>query len=1097
MIPWPEPAESRLRAELPALQLVFIIFATLATFVQYASAQVASASILGTVVDESSAVAPGATVTAREENTGFTRSTVTNSEGSYAIEALLPGWYTVTAIKQGFRGTTAEHVQLTVSQKALLDLKLYIGEGRESVTATGTVSPVQTNDASTGYLFDSHTVDELPLATRNIVALVTLGPGAIPRQLGGFTHDVVNDVQQGSRGSVAFNPPINGSRSTMNAFEIDGADDTDRNAFAIAVYPPLESVEELRVQTSSAAAEFPQAGGGSIDVVTRSGTRQFHGSVFEYLQNEAPDARNYFDDPTMAAPIVRQNQFGGSLGGPVPVANTFFFATYEGLRSKIGSPVQSLVPPAQLRTGNFTGQDIIYDPLTLDSTGARVPFPGDQIPAMRIDPIAANFLAQYEPLPNLNNGDGNNYVDQTPNTGRNDAFSTRIDHQFSNQSQLSGRYTYNGEQNIIAGSFPLRPTDERVRAQQAALSYTYSGASWLNEARFSFTRMSMYDTPESAFQTNVIQQLGVEGLTSSPANYGLPYFQLADYSLVTDDPTLPQVQRDNLWNLSDSVSWTRGAHTIKTGFDWIHFQFNYQQNELARGSYTYTGAFTSADGTPGEATGDALADFLLGFPQDTGRDEGNTQAYLRQNSFGGFVQDDWRVSPRLTLNFGLRYEYVTPYTETRGNLLNLVYASGPNPPPPQLERVGQAVSADTRNFAPRVGLAWRLPQLPFSKGETVFRAGYGIYYSPEIAVEIYDLVLNGILIQNNVTDGSQAPILTTRNGFPQTASTGFPTYFGIDPHAPTPYVQQWNAGFQHDFGGHILGEVSYVGSKGTHLGRFRQFNTPLQTETGADLSPRPGDLQSLRTWPTLGEIIQRQHIANSSYNALQTKAEKRLTGRVSLLASFVWSKSIDDADGVLPGTYYSVGAQDENNLRLERALSSFNVGRRISGGYVVGLPAVQAFGPVLRNWQLTGTVTLQDGMPLDIFYYAFDPANTGLPNRPNIVPGVSLTLPRSQRTTNEFFNTAAFTAPAPYTFGDAGRNIVNGPGNNIFDMALTRRFRIHERGALQFRAEAFNVFNHPNWGVPGGYADFGAPLFGGILGVGDPRRLQFAIRYDF
>ena len=381
-----------------------------------APAQVASASILGTVVDESSAVAPGVTVSAREESTGFTRSTVTNSEGGYAIEALLPGRYTVIAVKPGFRATVTEHVQLTVSQKALLDLKLYIGEGRESVTATSTMSPVQTNEASIGYLFDAQTVEELPLDTRNIVALVTLGPGAIPRQLGGFTHDVVNDVQQGSRGSVAFNPPINGSRSTMNAFELDGAYDTDRNTFAIAVYPPMESVEELRVQTSSAAAEFPQAGGSSIDVVTRSGSRQFHGSAFEYLQNEAPDARNYFDDPTLAAPVVRQNQFGASLGGRMPLANTFFFATYEGLRSDIGSPVQSLVPPAQLRTGDFTGQNVIYDPLTLDASGARVPFPGNMIPATRIDPIATSFLSQYEPLPNLNNGDGNNYVDETPNT---------------------------------------------------------------------------------------------------------------------------------------------------------------------------------------------------------------------------------------------------------------------------------------------------------------------------------------------------------------------------------------------------------------------------------------------------------------------------------------------------------------------------------------------------------------------------------------------------------------------------------------------------------------------------------------------------------
>jgi len=411
--------------------------------------------------------------------------------------------------------------------------------------------------------------------------------------------------------------------------------------------------------------------------------------------------------------------------------------------------------------------------------------------------------------------------------------------------------------------------------------------------------------------------------------------------------------------------------------------------------------------------------------------------------------------------------------------------------------VHQAVRSDTRNFAPRAGLAWRLPKLPFSEGATVFRAGYGIYYSPEIAIETYDLVLNGILVEQNFTDGSQSPLLTTRNGFAQTPSTGFPSYFGIDPFAPTPYMQQWNAGFQHEFPRHILGEVSYLGSKGTHLGRFRQFNTPLQVETGANLPPRPGDLQSLRTWPDLGEIIQRQHISNSSFNALQVKAEKRLTGRVSLIASFVLSKSIDYGDTVIPGFYDSIGAQDERNLRLERGLSFFNVGRRISGGYVVNLPAVSALGPALRNWQVSGIVTLQDGTPLNPVYLATDIANTGtFTERPNIVPGIGVTLPRSQRTDQEFFNTAAFSMPAPYTFGDAGRNIIPGPGNNIFDVALHRHFKIREQGTIEFRAEAFNVFNHPNWGIPGPYPDFG-PLFGKILSVGDPRRMQFALRYDF
>jgi hypothetical protein len=1046
-------------------------------------AQLASATLSGTIVDASQAAAPGVSITAEEENTGFTRTTLTGLEGTYIIGELPPGVYTVTARKAGFVTMTDQHIVLEVNQKAHLDFTLKIGETRETVTASATVPLLQNDDASIGYGIDAQTLEDLPLDTRNIVALVTLGPGAIPRQLGGFTHDNVNDVQQGSRGSVAFNPPVNGSRSTMNFFLLDGAYDTDRNTFAIAVYPPLDSVEEFRTQTSLAPAEFPESGGAAIDVVTKSGSRQFHGSAFEYLQNQAPDALSYFDDPALPTPVVRQNQFGGSLGGPMPLRNTFFFGSYEGLRSTIGDPVQSVVPPAAFRSGDFTSLgSVLTDPLN----GGQ-PFPGNIIPPTRLDPIATQFLSEYEPLPNLTNAAPNNFVDETPNTNQNDSYSGRVDHQFHNQSTLSAFYTYNGERNFIAGSFPLRPTEENVRAQLAGLNYTYSGKSWLNQAHFSFMRLAMHDAPQSAFQQNVIQSLGIQGLSTEPLNYGLPYFQLTDYSLVTDDPTLPQIQRDNLWNVSDNVSKVTGAHTIKIGFDWIHYQLNYLQSELARGSYLYTGVYT----------GSALGDFLLGYPQDTSRDVGNTQAYMRQDTVGGYVQDDWRVSSRLTLNIGLRDDYFSPYTETRGNLYNLVYSSGPNPPPPQLQRVSQAVQPDPRDISPHVGLAWRFPKFLFSKGETIFRAGYGIYYSPEIAVEVYDLLLNGITVQNNVTSGSLPPILTTQNGFPQTASTGFPTYFGIDPKAATPYMQQWNAGFQHEFAGHILGEVSYVGSKGTHLGRFRQFNTPLHTETGQDLNPRPGDLQSLRTWPSLGEIIQRQHIANSSYNSLQVKAEKRLTGRVSLLASFVWSKSIDDADTVIPAMYQSVGAEDENNLRLERALSSFNVGRRISAGYVINLPAVSALGPALRNWQLSGTALLQDGVPLDIFYYAFDPDNTGLPNRPNIVPGVPLTLPRSQRNTMEFFNTAAFTAPAPYTFGDAGRNIVTGPGSIECDVALHRRFPIPDRGAVELRVEAFNVFNHPNWGVPGSYADFSPPLFGGILATGDPRRFQFAARYGF
>jgi hypothetical protein len=1080
-IPQKNRQQDRRRYRAAALSLFLFLVAA-------AHAQVASAVLAGTVTDQSSAAVPGVTVTAAQKQTGFLRQAVTDAHGDYTFEGLAPGAYTIAAHKDGFHDFEAGGLALEVNQKARQDIQLTLGDAHQRITVDGSVSPVQTEDASLGYRMDNDRITDLPLESRNVVALVTLGPGAIPRQLGGFVHDVNNDVQEGTRGSVALNPPINGSRSVMNAFLLDGAYDTDRNTFAIAVYPPMDSVQEFHIQSSQAPAEFPQAGGGAIVVVTKSGTKQLHGSAFEYFDNDATDGRNYFEDPTLPRLVFRQNEFGTSLGGPVPkLKNTFFYGIYEGLRQAAGNAALSLVPNQATRSGNFAGQNIIYDPL---SNVPRIPFPGDVIPQNRLDPIALAYLAKYEPLPNSNSSAGN-YVDATPNTTRTDSESGRLDHQFADQSVLTGRYTINGESNVVAGSFPELPTAEQVRAQQVGIGYTKSGAGWIDEARFSFTRLAMFDAPASAFHQNVEQQLGLADPPTNPLYFGLPYFNATDYSMVTDSPTLPQTQRDNMWQVSDGLTLLRGRHTLKIGADFIHFQLNYLQSNLARGEYTYTGVFTSVDGS-GVGTGDPFADFLLGDPQNTERTSGSGQAYMRQSDYAVYGQDDWRVTPRLTLNFGLRWEYAAPYTEARNNLLNLNYSSLPNQP--QLQRVSSAVNPDYHNLSPRIGLAWQLPKLPIPGGLTVFRAGYGLYYSQEIAVETYDLVLNGESNIVNQTNGNLAPALSTQNGFAQTATSGLPSYFGVDRNAPTAYVQQWTASLQHELPRRVLLELAYAGSKGTHLGRYDQYNTPAHTELGQNLAPRPGDLQSLRSFPDLGEIIQRKHIANSSYQSLQVKVEKSLSAQLSLLASFVWSKSIDDADSVIPGLFDSVGAQDEGNLRLERGLSFSNPGRRIAAGYVYRLP--NAHFAAFRNWTLSGTVTLQDGTPINPFYFALDFANSGTPNRPNIVPGQFIALPRSLRSSTEFFNTGAFSAPAPYTYGDAGRDTIPGPGNNIFDVALARRFPIREHGAIQFRAESFNVMNHPNWGIPGPNPDFG-PFFGRIFSSGDPRRMQFVLRYDF
>jgi hypothetical protein len=1054
------------------------------------AAQVSSGSLLGDIRDEMAAAIAGVSVVARNNDTGFTRTAATHEFGSYRIDDLLPGAYTVTAQKDGFQAVTVSPFFVEVNQKARLDFDMRVGSARDAVTVNARSSPLQTDEASEGYLLGSSFIESLPLVGRNIIDLVTLGPGAIPRQLGGFTHDIMNDLQ-GNRGAVALNAPVNGARSTANSYILDGAYNTDRNVFSIAVVPLMETVSEFRIQSSLAPAEFAQSGGGMIDVVTKSGSQSFHGNAFEFLRNEATDARGFFEVPGLPRAIFRQNQFGGTLSGPVAHA-TYFFASYEGLRSLSASSTQHLLPDATVRSGNFTGRSPIFDPLMLDSSGAPQPFPNNTIPDSRIDPAVRKYLALYEPLPNYPLPNGNNYVDSTPNRDHSDNGSMRIDHAAGEHSRFFARYTINDERSLLAGSFPSLPTVENLRAQQAAIGHTFAGASWVNETHFSFTRQRVFDLPTNAFGTNILANLGIQGLSNDPFTYGLPTLTVTDFETVQDAQNLPQVQRDNTSYFSTALSRTVGRHTWKTGFQFTHFTMAYLQSVFVRGNYIFSGIYTQDPSNPG-TTGDAFADFLLGFPSQTQREVGSPQAYLRQNSYASFIQDDWRLTSHLTINVGLRYEYAAPFSEDRGNLLNLDYSNLPNPP--VLQHVNTVTEPDRLNLAPRIGLAARLPHIFSRARETVFRAGYGIYYTPEIANEAYALVRNGVQNQINEPSG-MVPVLTLENGFPQTASTGFPSYFGIDKNARTPYVQQWSASLQHELPSQVVVELAYIGTKGTDLALFRRFNTPAQVEIGADLPARPGDLQSLRTFPELGTLFQTQHIGNSIYHSLQIKAEKRFKRRVSFLASFVWAKSIDDADTQIPGFFESFGAQDERNLRLERGLSFFDVRRRLSGGYVYSFPTAPVWKPILKDWQLSGTLTFQDGTPLNPVYAAIDFANSGTPNRPNVVPGVSVNLPGSQRNADHFFNAKAFSDPAPFTFGNAGRDILPGPGNAVVDVALHRRFIVREGKSAELRAETFDLLNHPNFGIPGPYPDFG-PYFGKAFSAGQPRRMQFALRFDF
>ena len=666
-----------------------VVFLLLLMAVAPAVAQVASSTLLGEVRDETNAVLPGVKVAARHQPTGFLWTSLTGPDGAFRIDQLLPGLYEVTASLQGFRTARVNSVFLEVNQKGRLDLALNVGDQAEYITVTAEVSPLQADDPSLGYRLDAATLTDLPLAQRNVIGLVTLGPGAIPRHLGGFGHDVINDIQP-VRGAVRLNPPVNGARATMNSYLLDGALNTDLNTYAIAVNPPMESVQEFRIQSSLPAAEFAQSGGAVVDVISKSGGRDFHGSLFDYFRNEALDARNFFDDPQLPRPIFRGHQFGGSLGGRLPAPSTFFFATYEGVRGKSAKSSLNLVPNAALRSGDFRGRDPVFDPFDLDAAGARRPFPGNRIPAERIDPVARTFLERFQPLPNRTQG-ASNYLDATPNEDTDDNISARIDHEFRTAGRLFGRYTLNEQDGRQAGNFPELPVLQRLRAQQAALAHTWAAGRWLNSARLAFTRFRVFSLPESAFRTDVAKELGITGIPSDPFTFGLPNFLISNFSTVTDSTLLPQVQRDNLWHLSDSLALARGRHTWKFGAQWVSFQMAYLQTRMARGQFIFTGALTSAAGSP-VGSGDAFADFLLGLPQVTNRNVGTAPGLSEAEHVCG-------------LRPGRLAHQPPPDVEFRGPLRVFLALHGEarRPPEPRLFPAPRRPSAGSRQRGRRCG----------------------------------------------------------------------------------------------------------------------------------------------------------------------------------------------------------------------------------------------------------------------------------------------------------------------------------------------------------------------------------------------------------
>jgi hypothetical protein len=559
----------------------------------------------------------------------------------------------------------------------------------------------------------------------------------------------------------------------------------------------------------------------------------------------------------------------------------------------------------------------------------------------------------------------------------------------------------------------------------------------------------------------------------------------------------------------------RGRHTFDWGGEYQHFENNLRTSDSSRGLFRYSGAFTAGPDPlkPSDGTGLALGDFLLGFPLQASRLVGTPQGYMRRDYLSFYAGDTFRPKDRLSLTFGLRYEYFTPFREKRNNYYNLDFSRLPEPP--VLVQLGNhsgplpenGVRAHSLDFGPRFGIACRI--LP----KVIVRTSYGVYFSQEIAAIYYNLVRNGVRTETNDSD-VRAPQLTTQNAF-NNAVAGFPSYNYIDPNSSTPYVQQWNLGVQWELPGQTALEAVYVGSKGTHLYRYRDWNNAYHVETGENLDPRPGSLQELRTFPTLGPILEIETSARSIYHALQLHLEKRFTHHFNVTAAFTWGKSIDDADVPVKDFYQSPGAQDERKLYLERGLSSFDVRKRFTAATIIKLPFGKGerwggngwVSSILGPWQFSSILTFQDGYPQDLRGFVTLSTIGGVMQRANIIPGQELLLSAAERKKilptpaqphPEFliYNPAAVSQPGPYELGNAGRNILPTPGFANVDLSLQRIFPFNEKRELQIRADLLNSFNIVNLGIPIPNYEF-AGFYGQLVTAGQMRSITLSLKFKF
>jgi hypothetical protein len=1038
------------------------------------AAQTHRASLRGTIYDPNHAAIPGATVSVTSVATGDVRTTTSDSSGEYAIFSVPAGIYQVEVDANSFQ-KHSERIELLVNQDQRLDVALTVGGPAPEQIDSTFDAQLKKDSASLGTVIENRQITGLPLDGRNFYELSLLVPGAVP-------------PAQGSAGSVRgdFSFSVNGAREDANNFLLDGVYNVDPKLNTFGVRPSVDAIREFEMLTSTYDASFGRNPGAQVNVILHGGSNDFHGSLFEFHRNAAFDGRNFFAPASESKPKYIRNQFGGSLGGPIKHDRTFFFADYEGTRSREGITRITNVPTALERAGNFS-QSLFGVP-TNPFTGS--PFDNGVIPDFFINPVGRAIAALY-PLPNRN-VPFQNFVSSPVLQDNNDSFDARLDQHLNYRTQLSVRYSF-GERDLFepftGPAFSLVPgfgDSVNRRSQNAMVALTSSTVNLVNEGRIAFSRVGSSVRQEAS---TLNSHVGLPAISPRVRDAGLSFITITGFSPLGDEGNNPQNSVTNVYQFLDTVTYVHDNHLFKFGADVRFSQQNAFRDVESRGRLQFSPF--------GQITGNALGDLLLGLPFLTSIARVDNPQQIRTESYNFFVNDSYRIKPQLTLTGGLRYEYNSPPVDAEDHATLYDVATRSLVPVGTNGVPRSGFDPDKNNFAPRVGFAWSVNE------KTVLRGGYGIYYDQSPLAPAEALYFNSPFFDNNIFFSLPGLPLTLNNPFPSFFPFPLPdSALAIQRDLRTGYMQHWNFNIERELGRRSMLEIAYVGSKGTKLLTARDINQPQPSvlPPGLPFVPRPD--------PRFDDIDLLESRANSNYNALQVRFQQRLARGLSALASYTWSKSIDDASNFFSSAGDPNFPQNSYNVAAERGRSNFDVTHRLSLSYSYALP----FGKnrqylsndgflttVLSGWETFGIVTLQSGRPFTVALLSeIDNSGTGRSilgfganDRPNVVGNPDLSNP----TTLQWFNTAAFAFPAPGTFGNAGRNILEGPGFQNVNASLVKNTHFTERVYLQFRAEAFNLFNHPNFNLPDNF--LGSPTFGRITSARDARHIQFGLKLLF